>query len=367
MLRPIVQPFCGAALHACRRLQEQLLAWLCDPAVSAGEITQANLQPTRVPTQIEADWLWHFLQKADGGRTLLDRALVIAGMSLAEKAALRTWGQAVAALAFQFQPNPSAWPRSKPEIPDAAWQAFRELMEAFYRKALRSGLPYAANGTPVTSGGMTYAGFLQAFRAAHQLNPVPHAREVCVLCGGPLGQTPEVDHWIAVSAFPLLSVCADNLLPICGECNSTSNKGDQPVHTQGVFDDWFHPYLRPGHGALHLDYVLQTQSITCAATDAADTARVTNLDKLLNLASRWTREFKAEYAKQQSVLIGREKRRIARGQTKHTQAEIRAHLLTVQNELVATEPFHEVHRVLCAAMLEQSRVAAWQTELGLVT
>lgn len=367
MLRPIVQPFCGAALHACRRLQEQLLAWLCDPAVSAGEITQANLRPGRVPTQIEADWLWHFLQKADGGRTLLDRALVIAGMSLAEKAALRTWGQAVAALAFQFQPNPPAWPRSKPKIPDAAWQAFRELMEAFYRKGLRSGLPYAANGTPVSSGGMTYAGFLRAFRAAHQLNPVAHAREVCVLCGGPLGQTPEVDHWIAVSAFPLLSVCADNLLPICGECNSTSNEGDQPVHTQGVFDDWFHPYLRPGHGALHLDYVLQTQSITCAATDAADTARVTNLDKLLNLASRWTREFKAEYAKQQSVLIGRERRRIARGQAEHTQAEIRAHLLTVQDELVATEPFHEVHRVLCAAMLEQSRVAAWQTELGLVT
>jgi hypothetical protein len=27
-----------------------------------------------------------------------------------------------------------------------------------------------------------------------------------------LGQTPEVDHWISKSAFPLLSVCADNLL-----------------------------------------------------------------------------------------------------------------------------------------------------------
>lgn len=367
MLRPIVQPFCGAALHACRRLQEQLLAWLCDPAVSAGEITQANLQPTRVPTQIEADWLWHFLQKADGGRALLDRALVIAGMSLAEKAALRTWGQAVAALAFQFQPNPPAWPRSKPKIPDAAWQAFRELMEAFYRKGLRSGLPYAANGTPVSSGGMTYAGFLRAFRAAHQLNPVAHAREVCVLCGGPLGQTPEVDHWIAVSAFPLLSVCADNLLPICGECNSTSNEGDQPVHTQGVFDDWFHPYLRPGHGALHLDYVLQTQSITCAATDAADTARVTNLDKLLNLASRWTREFKAEYANQRSVLMKREKSRVDHGQTRHTQQEVRAHLQTVHDDLIPTKPFHEVHRLLCAAMLEQSRLAAWQTELGLVT
>ena len=87
-------------------------------------------------------------------------------------------------------------------------------MEAFYEKGLNStnGIPYLSDGIPTAGGGVTYAQFVQEFREAHRLNQNHDAREVCVLCGGPLGQTPEVDHWIAKSAYPLLSVCADNLL-----------------------------------------------------------------------------------------------------------------------------------------------------------
>ena len=98
-------------------------------------------------------------------------------------------------------------------------------MEAFYEKAFRAGLPYLEDGTPTTTGGVTYAQFVRAFRDRHRLNPHPDAREVCVLCGGPLGETPPVDHWIAKSEFPLLSMCNTNLTLVCGTCNSPSNKG----------------------------------------------------------------------------------------------------------------------------------------------
>jgi len=91
--------------------------------------------------------------------------------------------------------------------------------------------------------------------------------------------------------------------------------------------------------------------------------KVTNLDKLFNLSKRWTREFKAEYAKQQEILIKHERQRIKSNQSRHTQDEILEHLQNVQNDLVSSEPHYEVHSVLCAAMLDPSRLVAWKSEL----
>lgn len=366
MLKPISQPFCCGALNACLQLQMHLLRWLCDPTTAAADVTQINLVPPRVPTQIEADWLWRFL--CGRKQTRREQAKIIAGMSDAEKTALLGWSNSVVAVAAQFLPVPPVWPIAPPVFPAPAWTAFKGLMEAFYDHGLKSGLPYLANGTPVAAGGVNYASFVLAFRDAHRLNPDPNAREVCVLCGGPLGQTPEVDHWIAKSAFPVLSVCADNLLPICGECNSTVNKGEKAVHSLGNFADWFHPYLRPANGAVSLGYVLPELTVKCTSTLPADQPKVDNLNRLLNLADRWTREFKMEYARHQGALRRREQDRIRRGETRHTQAEIQDYLQQWQiTDLVPSEPHHEVHQVLCAAMKEPARLAAWHSELSLVS
>lgn len=363
MLKPIHNVPCSPALRACRCLQEHLLAWLCDPAVVASDVAKVNLAPPRVPTQIEANWLWRFLWGRK--QTRLAYAKVIAGASNAQKSSLLAWSNSVVAVAAQFQPNPPSWPIAPPAIPNNLWSAFKELMEAFYERGLKGGLPYQPDGTPVATGGVAYASFVQEFRDVHRLNPTPGASEVCVLCGGPLGDTPHVDHWIIKSAFPLLSVCADNLQLICSTCNEAPNKGDKPVHTAGNFSDWFHPYFRHANGAIRLDYNLQERSIKVVANAASDAPKVASLDKLLNLETRYNREFKAEYAKQQGVLIGRERRRLKRGEARHTQDEVLAHLQSVHDDLVPTEPHHEVRSVLCAAMLDKARLTSWQVELGL--
>jgi len=365
MLKPITQPFCCGALNACLELQMHLLRWLCDPTTAAADVTQINLAPPRVPTQIEADWLWRFLNGRK--QTRLEQATVIAGMSAADKTALLGWSNSVVAVAAQFLPAPTAWPITPPVISAPAWTAFKGLMEAFYERGLKSVLPYRADGTPVAVGGVTYANFVQAFRDAHRQNPEPNAREVCVLCGGPLGQTAEVDHWIAKSAYPVLSVCADNLLPICGECNSTANKGEKDVHSSGSFADWFHPYLHPVNGTVTLGYVLPDLIVTCTSTLPADQPKVDNLNRLINLADRWTREFKAEYINQLDVLRGRERRRVQRAQARHTLAEILAYVQQWQDDLLPSEPHHEVHQVLCVAMQKPERLAALHSELNLVT
>jgi hypothetical protein len=345
-------------------LQERLLAWLCNPATDPASLIRANVPG---PSSLEADWLWAFLGKQDGGRPLLARAEVLAVMNAADKTALLAWGNSVANVAAQFQPNPPAWPAQAPAISSAAWRALKELMEAFYEKGLKGGLPYTADGIAVATGGVNRADFVRAFQETHRQNPNPDVLEVCVLCGGPLGATPEVDHWIAKHAFPLLSVCADNLLPICGECNSTSNKGQRSVYGANGFADWFHPYLRPGAGAIQLGYRLPELVVTLSVADPADEPRARNLDDLLNLSERWTRTFKAEYNKQRDWLKRLEMKRLSNNQPRHSHEEIKAFVEDFRDGLPEYEPFYKVQQVLAQALLEPARLAALQTELGLVT
>lgn len=365
MLKPVHRVACSPALAACQQLMQRFVLWLCDPATTGAHINQQGLQPPVLASEIEANWLWDFLQRIDAGQSLLSRAQAVAAMPPAQKTALANWALTISALPAQFRTATTPWPINRP-VASEDWKAFKALMEAFYEKGFRSGLPYLSDGTPTVIGGVKYTDYVIAFRDAHRLNPNPDAREVCVLCGGPLGDTPHVDHWIIKSDFPLLSVSEDNLTLICSTCNEAPNKGDKPVHSAGSFVDWFHPYLRPCNGALQLKYVLPEFSVQCSAVSPADQPKVAKLDALLNLGSRWTREFKMEYARHRDVLIRREQHRLKKAQARHTQAEILSYVQQWQADLAASEPHHEVHQTLAAALQEPSRLAAWHSELNLV-
>ena len=114
MLKPIHRAACSSALVACQNLMQRLALWLCAPGTAAANLTQAGLQPPVMPSGIEADWLWGFLQRVEAGQTLLDRALVLVAMPAAQKAALTFWVQSVSALATRFQPAPPLLLQSAP-------------------------------------------------------------------------------------------------------------------------------------------------------------------------------------------------------------------------------------------------------------
>ncbi|MEW6099643.1 MAG: hypothetical protein AB1666_10705 [Pseudomonadota bacterium] len=354
MLKPIHRVACSPAVAACQQLMRRFALWLCDPQVSGASVTQANLQAS-MGSAIEGDWLWHLLAGSTGTKALLGKARRVADLPLAEKSGLRQWIQSVSTLALHFGPTPpAALPVNPPNGWGARndyWKAFKDLMVAFYEEGLRGGLPYAANGTPTGDVALRVScdQFVRAFRVAHRPDPHPDAREVCVLCGGPL-VLPAVDHWLAKTAFPLLAVCADNLLPICGECNVAPQKGQKDVHTGGAFSDWFHPYLRHANGAIRLRYDEATSSVRVESATPADAVKVRNLDDLLNLAERWTREFKAEY------------RRLQREAQLRCSGDVQAlqrRLMDYRQRLSAAEPHHEIHALLAEALLDPARLQAF--------
>jgi hypothetical protein len=288
-------------------------------------------------------------------------------LSVPEKQELASWINTVANIQQYFgAAPPPALPITLPNgwaSRKAMGKTFSELFVSFYTIGFKKmGLPYNPVGMPtaVSADWVTYKVFVDQFCAQYRHIPDPNCREVCVLCGSELGK-PEVDHWINKSAFPLLSICADNLLPICGSCNSSDNKGQKPVHTNGNFADWYHPYLRPVNGTLELSYDLHTCRVKCTTAQIIDQPKVDNLDHLLNLTSRWTREFKAEYSKKQRELLKLKQR--ARGPNDHN--ALQAWIADFCDGLLDSEPHYEVHKALGNAMLDAARVAAWARELEL--
>lgn len=74
--------------------------------------------------------------------------------------------------------------------------------------------------------------------------------EVCPYCDGDLG-SPEIDHFYSKSKYPQLSCHPINLVPVCGTCNSSENKGNKVPLSIAMSDqmhEWLHPFLRPASG-----------------------------------------------------------------------------------------------------------------------
>jgi hypothetical protein len=357
MLKPIHPVSCTPALAACQRLMQCFALWLCETHVRGADVTLVSLQ-AKMPSPIEGEWLWTLIAGTTGTNDLLDHAKAIADLPSNEKHGLEQWVQAVAALARHFTAAPpSAMPVGPPNgwgARSVQWKALKSLMVAFYKKGLREGLPFQSNGMPTEDAALrvNYEQFTREFRQAHRPDPHPDARETCVLCGGELKQH-AVDHWVGKGSFPLLAVCADNLVPICGECNGTHNKGPKPVHTNGHFTDWFHPYLRHANGALRIRYDEAAGTIRVDSATPADAPKVANLDGLLNLGQRWTREFKAEYRRLQ-----RDVEQLRQRRPGLALEDVRNRLNDYRDRLSDAEPNVDIHRIVAETLLTPARMSA---------
>lgn len=108
-------------------------------------------------------------------------------------------------------------------------------------------------------------------------------------------------------------------------------------------------------------------SLCSARPSTLHLPKAAKLEALLNLSTRWAREFKAEYVKHQDVLRRREKRRVQNEQARHCVHDIQSSPWQCQEDLVASETHHEVLQTLTLALQQPCRLAAWHSELDLVT
>lgn len=365
MLRPIRKTECTAALSATQNMILNFALWLCRPNISGSSITKIELRKL-LKTSNESDWLWAFLQGKHKTKPHLNRAQYIADLDSDTKEKLKDWIIATTNIRVYFSsiPNHAKIPVEKPfarqENGDNHWSNLKELMEAFYLKGLNEGLAYLPDGTPTAEKkqASNYQTFRSNFIKAHQLDAHEYARQVCVICSGEL-HNPSVDHWIAKADFPLLSVCADNLVPICGECNQSPNKGTKEVHTDGSFDDWYHPYLRHPNGSLHISYDSTIFGVKLESCRPSDKEKASNLNQLFNLEERWTREFKSEYRKLFNSIIMRQKKR----GTHLTLEELLNQLDNWADGLSPEQPHFEVHQALAATLHDAERLIVWHGEL----
>lgn len=368
MLKPIHPVECLPALAACQQLMQRFALWLCDTSVQGADVTRTNLQ-ANMGTVIEGDWLWLLLARKRNKNPLLNSAKAIADLSASEKQGLTEWIQTVSQVDQYFSGGshgalpvkiPNGW-----KARSGSWPVFCAVMNAFYEQGFKNGLPYQGDGTLTDDDALRvdYERFKREFRQAHRLDPHPDAREVCVLCGGPFAQ-PQVDHWIARVLVPTLGVCADNLLPVCGECNEAPQKGQKPVHTNGVFSEWFHPYFRHASGEITLRYDEPSFCVRAESMSPEHALKVKNLDALLNLGARWTREFKAEYRRLQRELEMRAERKRERLHTGLNQNELQDHMAQYRDRLSRDEPYFEVHQRVVDAMLSPSRQQAFLQKIS---
>jgi hypothetical protein len=150
---------------------------------------------------------------------------------------------------------------------------------------------------------------------------------------------------------------------MCHQCNEPPGKGIRPVFALGIadaFQDWFHPHHRPGHGRVALRYEPGKLKVVPVAVNAADNGRTSNLDELLKLSDRWTREFKAEYGSRQKAL----RQLIEVGYFTRTAEDLDRELGRALVELVEDRPNYHVHKTLLECVREPERLAAWVEDLA---
>lgn len=350
MLRPIARVPCWLGLQAGFELQLTLARWLCDPTTTRASVTEPGVRALHNHSAVK-DWLWSFLLPRADQRRLLSAAISVVSHTQPNKQRLLDWLTIVSKISDQFHVNPPQWPAPPQDLPE--WAAFKELMLAFYEKLNSKGLPFDATGQPTAGQGVTYRQFVDEFKATH-------SDRVCVVCGDHLKGV-QVDHWVGKATYPVLCIAPDNLLPMCCECNEPPGKGTQPVFALGVaeaFQDWFHPHHRSGHGRLVVRYEPK-RGVVATALNAADNVRTLNLDKLMKLSERWTREFKAEYASRQKSL----RQLIEKGRLMRNEQDMRGKLHEYLDELDAERPGFEIHRQVLNCACEPDRLKAWISEL----
>ncbi|MDV6345297.1 hypothetical protein R2Q26_12190 [Nitrosomonas sp. Is37] len=272
------------------KFQSDLLHALCDPNLTGSHVTIEWVKLRR--PDIDTDWIDRFCAWYKSGKSILDRMQVVAALPNADKQMLVDHYATNIFYADAFD-NFKAPPAIAPlpgGLSSNAAAAYRDFFELFYDPIFYSNKGYPIIDSPNTNNKrFSKDNYLEAYHAAN-----PDVK-VCPLCDGSMDGA-ELDHWLAKKHLPELNCYPQNLVEICGTCNSRSNKGEKLAldsKTTKPFDSWFHPHLRPAAG--HFEIKIDQGVPMLVSDDPLIQTKLNKLDGLINLSERWSNEYRNQF------------------------------------------------------------------------
>jgi hypothetical protein len=172
-------------------------------------------------------------------------------------------------------------------------------------------------------------------------------------CDGDIG-TPDLDHYLSKSEFPLLACSPWNLVPIYTSCNDViTAKGDRPAITLGPphsTADWLHPFFRPASAQAQIklsgppkDSIPQLHS-----SDASEDVCLGNHTSLIrSLSKRWTNAASGHY----DVLVSEVNDKIKEDPSHTIESLVRTRLKD-HRAARGRAPSSMVHSAVCQAVLD---------------
>lgn len=301
MLHRINLPACTQHLDWVVQFQCDLLRALCADGIGPAHVTVDWVKSRR--PDIDANWMgqfcaWSKQDKSKVSKSVLVRMQAVAALPNVDKQTLLT--HYVANLQYPEFFNETVPPPPAPTplpggLSENSVVAYRNFFELFYDPII-----YRTKGYPITAPNQNGQPFTkdQYLDAYHAANPDV---KVCPLCDGSMDGA-ELDHWLAKKRLPELNCHPKNLIEICGACNGRSNKGERLALDEGVnpFSNWLHPFLRPATDNFRIDR--QHDCVWLLSNDGHTQVMLSNFGRLINLGTRWSREWATQIDRIQSKL-----------------------------------------------------------------
>jgi hypothetical protein len=284
-LHPVKLPRSAGYLFRVVVLQKRLLKALADPDLNADAVDTAWVQNVWRPQ--DAEWVRKFCL---GGReSVLHPLRAIAAAPLVARQSLYSEfcrQNKIAAMLdaggnFKYL---NELPGFTPELATMVTKFFKRCYELLGADTYRKWTGYEFSGSCSISNRRYKEDFCSDYPT----------KVVCPYCDGEIG-SPELDHYLSKSEFPLLACSPWNLVPVCRSCNDLiTAKGDRPAITLGPphsTDDWLHPFFRPASALaqIRLTGTPEDSIPRLHSPDAAEQTRLENHTGLIrSLSKHWT-------------------------------------------------------------------------------
>lgn len=342
-LHPVKLPKSAARLFMVVALQKKLLRAFTDPALNPTEINTAWVRS--VWSKLDAEWVRKFC--LGGQKSVLNQlktiaaATIIARLALYEEFCRQIKVPAMLNAGGNFQ-DLNSLPDFTPMLADAVKEFFNRCYKLMSTDANRHWNGYEFNGNRC----ITNRAYKDDFCSNYP------TKVVCPYCDGEIG-TPELDHYLCKSSFPLLACSPWNLIPVCGSCNDvTTAKGNRPAITIGSPSstyDWLHPFFRPASTQVQIELSgIPSDSIPrLNSPDVAEQKRLLNHTELIqSLSKRWTNSSAAHF----DILVREVRRKINAANTVVSLVRIKLedHLESRGRALSSM-----VHAAVCQAVIDR--------------